>query len=290
MKKLSLNKIVLQPIQINHFKIDVLRLDLIHPIVSGNKWFKLKYYLADFQTSSKKTLATFGGAYSNHIVATAFVCNVLNIKCVGFIRGEAPKTISSTLQNAADLGMQIQFLSRADYLAKDELMKKNNEYYWIPEGGYGRLGAKGAGEILEQINTVNYSKIICSVGTGTMIAGLINQKESAQEIIGINVLKGNHSIHSEIENLLLNKTSTYSINNQYHFGGYAKKNNELIHFMNLFYEKYKIPTDFVYSGKLMYAITDLCNINFFKTSDKILVIHCGGLQGNDSLPKNSLSF
>lgn len=289
MNTINFHKIELQQININQCTVDVLRLDLIHPIISGNKWFKLKYYLEEFKKQENNTIATFGGAYSNHIVATAFACKELNINSAGFIRGEKPKKLSHTLTCAMDYGMKLFFLDRKEYANKKSVIESFTEYYWIDEGGYGELGAQGSSEILDQISKNSYTHIVCSIGSGTMIAGIINNSTNEQNIIGINVLKGNSSIYSEINNLLT-APKKYTILNDYHFGGYAKKSNDLLQFMNNFYSKHKIPTDFVYSGKLMYAVQDLCFTKFFTPFDKILVIHCGGLQGNVSLPENSLSF
>ena len=138
-------------------QVDVLRLDEIHPIVSGNKWFKLQYYLADAIQKNKSELASFGGAYSNHIVALAFACQSLNLKCTGFIRGEKSTTPSATLIAAANYGMNLQYVNRTDYNNKDALISlhEHPNRYWITEGGYGELGAKGASTILQQLPTNN---------------------------------------------------------------------------------------------------------------------------------------
>lgn len=289
MNTINLNKILLQQIEINQYNIDVLRLDLIHPIISGNKWFKLKYYIEEFNNQDKNIIATFGGAYSNHIVATAYTCKELHINSVGFIRGEKPTILSHTLENAIKYGMKLHFLSRDEYKKKEKIIENHNPFYFIPEGGFGELGTKGSSEILDLVSKNTYSHILCSVGTGTMIAGIINSSTNKQNVIGINILKGNTSINSEINSLII-ENKKYTILNDYHFGGYAKKTDDLLHFMNNFCNKHKIPTDFVYSGKLMYALQDLCFKKYFSPTDKILAIHCGGLQGNVSLPKNSLSF
>jgi 1-aminocyclopropane-1-carboxylate deaminase len=275
--------------------VDVLRLDKIHPIVSGNKWYKLKYYLKDAQKNSCKTIVTFGGAYSNHIVATAFACSKLGFKSIGIIRGEKPLKLSHTLQDAEIYGMHLEYVSREEYRDKLSISDKyqSQEYYVIPEGGCGELGVKGAAEILSTVvNLEKYTHIICSCGTGTMATGIIASASENQNVIGINVLKGYSQLKQDIIALLPSnkKNKEFDIINDYHFGGYAKYSDELIKWMNNFWVKCNMPTDFVYSSKIFFAINDMIEHNYFKVSDKLLVIHCGGLQGNLSLPSGTLEF
>lgn len=279
----------------NSIQVDVLRLDKIHNIVSGNKWYKLKYYLKEAVKKNASTIVTFGGAFSNHIVATAFLSKELDLKCIGIIRGEKVENISHTIIQAMDFGMQIQYVSREMYKDKKIISEKyiDNKFYIIPEGGYGQLGVKGASEILETVSNLDtYTHIICACGTGTMIAGIIEASQSHQKIIGVNVLKGYYELKSDISLLLSSeaKEKQFEILNQYHFGGYAKSPNNLINFMNDFWKKEKIPTDKVYNAKLFYAVKDLINNNYFETNSKILAIHCGGLQGNFSLTPGTLVF
>ncbi len=300
-----MNTIDLQAITIDKIKVpfseklkinlSILRLDKIHPIISGNKWFKLKYYIKEALTQHKKTIASFGGAFSNHIIATAAAAKLYNLKSIGIIRGEEPKKLSHTLQEAVSLGMKLYFISRINYSNKtlpNEIIEVIDEIYLINEGGYGLAGAVGASSISEISSFEKYSHIYCAVGTGTMLAGIIKSSSPHQKIIGISVLKNNLSIESEINQLLTDeeKTKDFQIIHDYSFGGYAKKNDELIEFMNEFYRQTKIPTDFVYTGKLLFAIFDLLKKNIFKSDDDILIIHSGGLQGNSSLAKDLLIF
>jgi 1-aminocyclopropane-1-carboxylate deaminase len=273
----------------NGVNVYTLRTDKIHPVISGNKWFKLKYYLQQAQAQNKKYLLTFGGAYSNHIVATAAACKQIGLKSVGIIRGEKPKHESHTLRDARDYGMELFFISRDDY--KNKKLPENfssNDYYMVREGGYGDWGAAGAADIFYEKE--KFDTVCCAVGTGTMMAGLINAKNKNSEILGISVLKNNHSLEAEVRQLLLNKNETINIIHDYHFGGYAKYNQVLIDFMNHLYESTAIPTDFVYTGKLFYAVNDLIEKKYFARGSNILVIHCGGLQGNFSLEKGMLVF
>ena len=270
---------------------DVLRLDKIHPLISGNKWFKLRFYLDEAKNRHKKTIVTFGGAWSNHILATAAACNISNLKCIGIIRGEEAANLSPTLLLAKEAGMQLLFISREDYsLKKIPGELSSDEYYFINEGGYGMLGAEGAATILDYCYKENYTHICCATGTGTMMAGIIKGASLDQNIIGISVLKNNTGLADSVKSLLNGKQNTFQIFHDYHFGGYAKHKPELIAFMNSFYQQTNIPTDFVYTGKLFFAITHLINTNFFSPGSKLLLIHSGGLQGNASLSKGTLIF
>lgn len=276
--------------------VDVLRLDLVHPVVSGNKWFKLKEYLKDAKEKNKKVLVTFGGAYSNHIVATAAAAQIEGFKSIGIIRGERPLVLSYTLSSAKDYGMEMFFTSREDYKLKTipgEIFNKYNseELLLIPEGGYGEKGMLGAADILLQIDVSSYSHIITAVGTGTTLAGITVAANPLQKAIGISVLKNNFSLQQEIERLLpKEKHSSFKLLHEYHFGGYAKYTENLFLFMNEFYNKTGIPTDFVYTGKAFYAVAELAIKGYFSSDDKVLIIHTGGLQGNLSLPKGKLIF
>ena len=277
----------------NNLDWDMLRLDLIHPICSGNKLFKLKYYLIDAIAKKYKIVKTFGGAWSNHIVATAFLANSCGLKSIGIIRGEEPKVWSQTLLQAKEYGMTFDFISRSEFSNYQNNNNNNNndDIYTIPQGGSGTLGVKGAAEISFCADLNNYSHIICACGTGTMFAGLVHASQSFHKCIGISVLK-NPELISEVKSLLSNfpEKRNYTILNDYHWGGYAKKDNKLLDFMNQFYNNNKIPTDFIYTAKMVYAIEELINKGFFKPGSKILSIHSGGLQGNNSIKNGILVF
>jgi 1-aminocyclopropane-1-carboxylate deaminase/D-cysteine desulfhydrase-like pyridoxal-dependent ACC family enzyme len=273
----------------------VLRLDKIHTVVSGNKWFKLKYYLQEAQEKSHDTILTFGGAYSNHIIATAYAAKELGLKSIGIIRGEEPSAISHTLLQAKNYGMQLEFISRDEYKGKNEvafqkmLADKFSGCFAIPEGGAGASGIKGSAEISDLFNSNDYTHILCAVGTGTMFAGLANSSSINQKTIGICVLKGMHDEYKKISTDI-KEPKNGEINHDYHFGGYAKKNDALIQFMNRFYNQTNIASDFVYTGKLFYAALDLARKNYFDPEAKLLIIHSGGLQGNASLAAGTFVF
>ncbi len=269
----------------------ILRLDKIHPLIAGNKWFKLRYYLEEAKQQEKKTIVTFGGAWSNHLLAIAAACKKNDLACIGIVRGEEPVHPSFTLIQAKKLGMQLVFVSRAAY-GKGEIPGDldGSTHYLIPAGGYGIKGVLGAATIVEHYKQGSYSHICSAAGTGTMTAGLINGSSPAAQNIAISVLKNNDDLEKDIGMFVTDKKRSYQVIHDYHFGGYAKYNSTLLHFMNEFYKQSTIPSDFVYTGKLFFGIHDLISNNFFPAGSKILFIHSGGLQGNASLSKGTLIF
>jgi len=271
--------------------IDVLRLDLVHPVISGNKWYKLKKYIEEAQQLGKTTLLTYGGAYSNHIVATAAAAKETGLKSIGIIKSYLPKKISQTLQDAAEYGMQLFFAPYPNKIKEVLSLLQQEDIYQIPMGGYGLLGKEGAKTILDEVDITRYSHIVCAVGTGTMLAALVEDAPEHQTIVGISSMKNNYSLEDEIKKLLASDNHHgFQIIHDYHFGGFAKHTTELIQFMNDWYEQSRIPTDIVYTGKLFFAVKELFLKKYFPEEASILVIHSGGLQGNRSLPKGTLIF
>lgn len=260
--------------------ISILRLDLLHPEISGNKWFKLKYNLQQAKSEKKECIITFGGAYSNHIAATAFACKEFSIKCIGIIRGHEITEDNETISTAKKNGMEIITVTRAEYKLKHTedylkaLQLKYPNSYFVPEGGDNELGEKGCEEILNNATNI-YTKIFCACGTQTTFNGIANSLLNEQHLFGINVLKFNAT----------KKKQHTAILNEYHFGGYAKHTSELLNFKKLFEDTYSIPLDYIYTSKLVYAVFDLINKNVINEDDKILIIHTGGLQGNSGYEK-----
>jgi 1-aminocyclopropane-1-carboxylate deaminase len=258
--------------------------------VSGNKWFKLRYYLQDAISKGSAGIMTFGGAWSNHILATAAICAEAGLQSIGIIRGEQPRKPSPTLLNAAALGMQLKFVSRDRYRSQETGGTEHPHLFTlVPEGGRGPLGAQGAASIHEYI-PAGVTHICCAVGTGTMIAGLANGANNTQQVIGISVLKNNHSISQEIQELRTDDRDNIVLDHRFHFGGYARHQPGLLEYMNRFYERTSIPSDFVYTAKLFYGVEHLAAEGFFPAGSSVLIIHSGGLQGNASLPKGTLIF
>lgn len=279
-----------------NISLSVLRLDKIHPEISGNKIFKLCYFL-ERAISAQKKIITIGGAYSNHLSATASACNKLGINCIGIVRGEEPKNYSQTLLFCKQKGMQLEFITRQEYKIKDQhqfiikIQEKFGDHIYIPEGGYCPDGVEGAGKITRFYNNLEFTHVSCSVGTATTLAGLLKCSRPSQNIVGFGALKNMTDVNSRLQFLLGNsfEKQLYFISG-YEFGGYAKKSTELLSFMNKFYAQFDIPTDFIYTAKMFFGIFDLIKKNHFPEGSKILCIHTGGLQGNLSLPAGTLKF
>lgn len=268
----------------NGISLVIKREDLIHPFVSGNKFRKLKYNLLQAKAESQTTLLTFGGAYSNHIAAVAYAGKENGFQTIGIIRGDelADKIVSnSTLKFAQECGMQFEFVSREAYRLKTEatfleqLEEQYGSFYLVPEGGTNAFAIKGCEEILTNEDTV-FDYIGCAIGTGGTISGIINSALSHQKVLGFPALKGEF-LQDEIRNFVHN--DNWELITDYHFGGYAKVNDELIAFINWFLEQTQIPLDPVYTGKMVFGIFDLITKNYFPENSKILLIHTGGLQG-----------
>ena len=279
-------------------KVDLLRLDTLHPIVSGNKFYKLRFYIAAAIENGVSKVASFGGPYSNHIVALAFTAKEAGLNSIGYIRTNADEPMTPSLEEAKAYGMELVYLGRTDFQSKKasilQTSTAKSDTYFIDEGGYGTIGAKGAATILTENDTAHYNYIVCAVGTGTMLAGCINAASRNQKIIGIPILKNEGSIENEINALLLNhvdkNNQPYTLLHQFHQGGYAKTNPKMIDFMNRLWDTEKIPTDIVYTSKLLFGVEQLIQENYFEKDASILVIHSGGLQGNRSLPSGTLKF
>jgi len=273
-------------------ELNVLRIDRLHTVISGNKWFKLKYHLEDAADKGFGTIASFGGAYSNHLSATAFACKEAGLKSIGIIRGERDAHLSHTLQQAEVDGMELIFVSRNDFKDINSIKEKFSQpdWYWVNTGGYSILGAKGAAEIFNWIDD-SYTHILCATGSGTMMAGLIKAAKAHQTIIGINSMK-NKTLIDDVKYLLTadELQKKYALLHDYHFGGFAKHPAVLIDFMKKVWEEHQLPTDIVYTAKLLFAAFDLIEKDFFQQNSKLMIIHSGGLQGNLSLAPNTLAF
>lgn len=276
-----------------HALTDVLRLDELHPLISGNKWFKLKYSLETAHAEGKERITTFGGAFSNHIVATACACKLAGFRSRGIIRGEESVTPSFTIQTAREYGMELEFISRTGFKAlrgSGFALKNSGNDFIIPEGGAGAEGVRGAAEILDHVPLNRYTHIFCATGTGTTAAGLLQRMDKSQQLICINVLKGGSFQQEDILRLSGMPGNNLNIRNEFHFGGYAKYTPELIRFMNSFYGQTGVPSDRIYTAKLFYAWQEMIKKELNNPAVHILLVHSGGLTGNASLPKRTLIF
>ncbi len=263
-------------------QVFIKRDDLIHPIISGNKWRKLKYLLKQAQAENKTHLVTFGGAYSNHLLATAAAAAKFGFKSTGIVRGEPVN--NDTLFLCRLHGMDLLFVDRESYRDKPALFEKhfsnNPEAFFIDEGGASALGAKGCSELIDEL-AENYDHIFCACGTGTTAAGIINGIQNHQLSTlfhAVPVFKNGGFIKDEIDKLLKSRSS-YHLHTDYHFGGYGKTDERLIEFIKQFVASTGILIEPVYTGKMLYALYDLAGKNYFKPGSRILAIHSGGIWG-----------
>ncbi|MEP6615833.1 MAG: pyridoxal-phosphate dependent enzyme [Ginsengibacter sp.] len=302
----TLEILLKKPVQIDHLQIksaveqniiiDMLRLDKVHPFISGNKLFKLYYFIIDAMGSPGKKIITFGGAYSNHLAATAAACKENNIECIGIVNGTKPKILSDILMFCQNLGMHLEFASRDSYQKQmaDILSNKHSHdpgHTIIPEGGFSDQGVEGAALIACHYEQYNYSHICCATGSGTTLAGLAKKSPGQQKVLGFSAVKNLDDLDAKMKCLVYPPgPGSYEIIAGYHFGGFAKKTRALIEFMNGFYNDQRIPLDFVYTAKMMYGILDMLQKNYFPGHSRILCIHTGGLLGNLSLNPGTLDF
>ncbi len=278
-------EVITQKIEIPDYDISlsIRREDLLHPHISGNKFRKLKYNLIEAHWLGCEAIVTFGGAFSNHIAATAAAGKEFKFKTIGIIRGEELRDIvrNQTLSFAENCGMELHFISRSSYSEKaaeefiSHLKQKFGNIYIIPEGGTNALAVRGCEEILTQ-DDHKFDYICCAVGTGGTISGIANSAKPHQQILGFPALKGDF-LSKDVE--LLSNAKNWRLISDYHFGGYAKVDEILINFMNEFYKKNQILLDPIYTGKLLYGVIDMIRKGYFPPKSQILTIHTGGLQG-----------
>lgn len=274
--------------------------DLIHPQISGNKWRKLKFNIEKFKQGGYEKVLTFGGAYSNHIAASAVVSNEQNIPFIGLIRGDELNAQSNqTLLNASENGMELIFISREEYNLRDEkyyheeLRRRYGNVLIIPEGGANYYGMIGCSEIVKEI-PFSPDYMVVSAGTGTTAAGILSALNETQLFV-VSALKGGEFLKDTVKQLLQeagwlkndieDQLQQFKLLTDYHFGGYAKFNTELIAFINSFYHQQEIKLDQVYTGKMMYALYEQIRLGEFQKGSKIVAIHTGGIQGTESIPE-----
>jgi 1-aminocyclopropane-1-carboxylate deaminase len=260
--------------------------DLLHPIISGNKWRKLKYILNHALSVGADTIISMGGAYSNHLHALAYVGKLLNLKTIGLIRGEP--ILTPSLQDMRDWGMEHRFVSRSDY----RLLRQYKQWtdfpdlkarqYWLPEGGAHTLALQGVAELVHEID-MSYDTLCVACGTGTTLAGLVNTVATNVSVLGFAALKNAGFLTADVNALLAQHCTNWQINLDYHFGGFAKTNAELLAFMNNFEARTQIPLEPVYTAKMLYGVYDLIQKQLFQPKQRIIAIHTGGLQGKRPL-------
>jgi len=284
--------------QSRELRILIKREDLNHPFISGNKWWKLKYNLEETVRHGQKTILTFGGAYSNHIYATAAAATELGFKSIGVIRGEKTLPLNATLSFAKESGMHLHYISREAYRNKNEpefiqqLQKQFGDFYLIPEGGTNEWAVKGCAEFGEKLSKIEFDYLCLPVGTGGTIAGIISGLKGEKEVIGFSSLRGGSFLERDVSKLVADFSgmnfSNWRIEDRYHFGGYAKMTEELKIFMQNIEQNHTLTLDPVYTAKMFYGVLDLVAKNYFQRGSTILVLHTGGLQGRSGFNLDSL--
>ena len=267
----------------NEIEVFIKRLDLIDPFISGNKLFKLKHNVDRALFEKKNMLITFGGAFSNHILATAAYAKKKNIDCLAIIRGEEYSELNPLLTLAKENGMNFCFVSRKEYAKRNdnnyvsELIRKYKKAFIVPEGGNNKLGVLGAEEILETQDK-SFDYIICPIGTGATLSGIVNSSKKTQKVIGINCVNDTKYINEKISQKTNKKN--WEIINEFNFGGFAKFDNLLTEYLKKFKLNYKITLDLNYTAKMFFGFEKLIERRYFQRKSKVLLIHTGGIYGN----------
>ena len=282
---------IIEPIQhpiLDEYKIElyIKRDDLLHPVISGSKWRKLKYTLLHALNQGHQHLISMGGAYSNHLHALAYIGHRLNLKTTGLIRGEQPAEENQTLSDLRKWGMTLEFVSRSAFRelrknrAHNEKLQKQYGGFWIPEGGANEYALNGISEIVKEID-MDFITLALACGTGTTLAGLAKSLPRELRVLGFSALKGGGFLEKDIKKLLRKDSKhNWSVNFDYHFGGFAKSNEELTSFIEEFQSHNNIPLEPIYNGKMLFGLFDLIKNGRFKKEQPIIAIHTGGLQGN----------
>jgi len=259
--------------------------DQLHPIISGNKWRKLKFILDHALYLGADTIISMGGMYSNHLHALAYVGKVLGLKTIAYVRGEAPVALTPTLVDLTSWGMELRFISRTEYRQLRQykgyldLPGLKPQQYWLPEGGAQALALLGVAELVEEIDLA-YDWLCVPCGTGATLAGLISATPDNISLLGFAALKNAGFLNTDVSSLLKQSKSNWQINLDYHFGGFASTTPELLNFISAFETKTAIQLEPVYTGKMMYALYDLIRKGYFSAGQRIIAIHTGGLQGD----------
>lgn len=288
---ISRNQAICLEVLVKHgVSVHVKREDEIHPEISGNKWRKLKYHLKAAREKKSQGILTFGGAFSNHIAATAFAADQAGLESIGVIRGERVEPLNSTLEQAERHGMELHFVSRMDYrTSKDSIaedLDPGDMFHHVPEGGADELGIQGCQEILSEEDSKDFDIVCCSSGTGATAAGLHRSLAPHQRLRVYPALKGDFA-HKDIERLLDSSCSMDALDviSEYHFGGYAKTSPELFNFMREFYSQTGIMTDPVYTAKMLYGVITDIEKGRITRGMRVVALHTGGLQGIQGIEK-----
>ncbi len=270
-------------------RLFVKREDKNHPRISGNKWWKLKYNLEEAKKLGHEKLLTFGGAFSNHIYATAAAAQEFGFKSIGIVRGEETLPLNETLVFAKSSGMKLHYVSREEYKEKatpefvERLKDRFGNFYLIPEGGTNELAVKGCAEFArEKLSSIDFDFLCLPIGTGGTMAGIVTGLKGKRKVIGFSALKNGEFLNEKVKKLVSDfsgrEFSNWTIETDYHFGGYSKRTNDLDQFISQMKDQHNLPLDFVYTGKMVAGVFDLISKNYFHKRSKILMLHTGGLR------------
>ncbi|CAM3892862.1 MULTISPECIES: 1-aminocyclopropane-1-carboxylate deaminase/D-cysteine desulfhydrase [Pseudoalteromonas] len=285
----ALQKITCPLLSEKKISLSVKRDDQLHPLISGNKWRKLKYNLMAMQAQGKTELVTFGGAFSNHIHACAAAGKHFNIKTHGIIRGPELDWQNPTLQFAKQCGMQLHPVTRLEYRERQnpdyfaQLQARFPNAYILPEGGTNKAALQGCSELAKSLPQADF--VICPTGSGGTLAGLTEGCDNSTQILGVAVLKQAEYLINEIKSLspIAAQQQNWQLLTQFHDGGYGKFSSELWQFCLMMQSQHQLPLEPIYSGKMMYALWQLIEQDYFPEGSRIIAIHTGGLQGLDGL-------
>lgn len=287
-KPLKLHHIDLPELKAHNITIDLVRDDLLHPMIAGNKWWKLKHALIHAAEQEKGTLVTFGGAYSNHLLAVAAAGYLFGFKTVGIVRGEESRSLNPVLSLAKQWGMHLEGISRDRYrrIHEPDFLRPIEDRWSpcviLPEGGSGPLAVNGAKEMVERL-TMPFDYLCCPVGTGGTLAGMVAGAKKGVKVLGFSALKGGDFLEKDVTRLLGDhaiEAEHWSIETNFHFGGYAKSTPALRAFCQSFEQSQNVELDFVYTGKMMFGLIDLVKQDVFPTGTRIAAWHTGNACGH----------
>lgn len=276
-------------------RVWVKRDDLIHPLISGNKWRKLRLNLTAAKQAGHRTLLTFGGAYSNHIHAVASAGKIFGFDTIGVIRGEPGNELNPILAHAVACGMHLHYLDRQTYRRKNEadvIARLQSQYgacYCIPEGGSNAAGVAGCRDIVTELDAQrhgHYDAVVCACGTGATLAGIAAALGPNKKAVGISVLRGHSGLDADVDGWIheqhSSRSDTWRIHHHFHHGGYAKQSPQLLAFVQTFREQHGIPIEPVYTGKMFYALYELIKAGMFARGSTVVAVHTGGVHGAEA--------
>lgn len=280
-------------------ELAVLRLDLIDPLISGNKWFKLAPHLRAARMSGAQGLISLGGAHSNHLHALAAAGRRFDFPTVGLLRGTPQDT--PTVRDLQRFGMHLHWLGYGGYRARhlpgfwQPWRERYANLYPVPEGGGGLPGALGCAELVKHINQhlpalgwSDYDALWLAVGTGTTLAGLLIGEAGAHPVYGAMAVPANHGVAEQVKTLLAQAGVAAR---GYHLldacrGGFAAVDAQLLAFIEQNERATQLPLEPVYTAKALIALRQHVEAGYFARGCRVVFLHTGGLQGRNAALRN----